>query len=56
MVMKYLKQQCNAVKIGIVGFSWGGMAVHHLMLKNPELKAGVSAYGSEKYLLKKTSS
>ncbi|XP_020652802.3 carboxymethylenebutenolidase homolog [Pogona vitticeps] len=45
IVMKYLKEQQHAAKIGIVGFSWGGMAVHHLMLKNPELKAGVSAYG-----------
>uniref|UniRef100_A0A8C4VME4 Carboxymethylenebutenolidase homolog n=1 Tax=Gopherus evgoodei TaxID=1825980 RepID=A0A8C4VME4_9SAUR len=33
------------VKIGVIGFSWGGMAVHHLMLKNPELKTGVSLYG-----------
>ncbi|XP_062985807.1 carboxymethylenebutenolidase homolog [Elgaria multicarinata webbii] len=41
----YLKEQFNARKIGIVGFSWGGMAVHHLMLTNPELKAGVSFYG-----------
>ncbi|XP_025032594.1 carboxymethylenebutenolidase homolog [Python bivittatus] len=45
IVLKYLKEQCNALKIGIVGFSWGGMAVHHLMLTNPELKAGVSLYG-----------
>lgn len=44
-IIKYLKGQFNAKKIGIVGFSWGGMAVHHLMLKNPELKAGVSFYG-----------
>ncbi|XP_074842063.1 carboxymethylenebutenolidase homolog [Carettochelys insculpta] len=44
-VLKYLKEQYGAKKIGIVGFSWGGMAVHHLMLKNPELKTGVSLYG-----------
>ncbi|XP_032076349.1 carboxymethylenebutenolidase homolog [Thamnophis elegans] len=44
-VLKYLKEQCNAIRIGIVGFSWGGMAVHHVMLTNPELKAGVSLYG-----------
>uniref|UniRef100_A0A8C4VUW6 Carboxymethylenebutenolidase homolog n=1 Tax=Gopherus evgoodei TaxID=1825980 RepID=A0A8C4VUW6_9SAUR len=36
---------CSAKKIGVIGFSWGGMAVHHLMLKNPELKTGVSLYG-----------
>uniref|UniRef100_A0A8C3MJ58 Carboxymethylenebutenolidase homolog n=1 Tax=Geospiza parvula TaxID=87175 RepID=A0A8C3MJ58_GEOPR len=45
VVLKYLKEQCGAKKIGIVGFSWGGMAVHHLMLKNPQLAAGVSLYG-----------
>uniref|UniRef100_A0A8C5RH28 Carboxymethylenebutenolidase homolog n=1 Tax=Laticauda laticaudata TaxID=8630 RepID=A0A8C5RH28_LATLA len=45
MVLKYLKEQYNAIGIGIVGFSWGGMAVHHMMLTNPELKAGVSLYG-----------
>ncbi|NXG35114.1 CMBL Carboxymethylenebutenolidase, partial [Dromaius novaehollandiae] len=45
VVLKYLKEQCGAKKIGIVGFSWGGMAVHHLMLKNPQLNAGVSLYG-----------
>ncbi|XP_077166014.1 carboxymethylenebutenolidase homolog isoform X2 [Paroedura picta] len=45
IVMKCLKQQYNVKKIGIVGFSWGGMAAHHLMLTNPELKTGISAYG-----------
>ncbi|XP_053105421.1 carboxymethylenebutenolidase homolog [Hemicordylus capensis] len=45
VVLTYLKKECNAKKIGIVGFSWGGMAVHHLMLTNPELNAGVSLYG-----------
>ncbi|XP_039218409.1 carboxymethylenebutenolidase homolog, partial [Crotalus tigris] len=44
-VLNYLKEQYNAITIGIVGFSWGGMAVHHVMLTNPELKAGVSLYG-----------
>ncbi|XP_061445087.1 carboxymethylenebutenolidase homolog [Rhineura floridana] len=44
-VMKFLKEKYNAKKIGVIGFSWGGMAVHHLMLTNPELKAGVSLYG-----------
>ncbi|KAM3841818.1 carboxymethylenebutenolidase homolog [Vipera latastei] len=43
-VLNYLKEQYNAIKIGIVGFSWGGMAVHHVMLTNPKLKAGVSLY------------
>lgn len=45
-VLKYLKEQYGAKKIGVVGFSWGGMAVHHLMLTNPELQTGVSFYGS----------
>nr|XP_028591665.1 carboxymethylenebutenolidase homolog [Podarcis muralis]XP_028591666.1 carboxymethylenebutenolidase homolog [Podarcis muralis]XP_028591668.1 carboxymethylenebutenolidase homolog [Podarcis muralis] len=43
--MKYLKEQYNAMKIGVIGFSWGGMAVHHLMLTNPDFQAGVSLYG-----------
>ncbi|XP_044298753.1 carboxymethylenebutenolidase homolog [Varanus komodoensis] len=43
--VRYLKEQFSATNIGIVGFSWGGMAVHHLMLTTPELKAGVSLYG-----------
>uniref|UniRef100_A0A452HM67 Carboxymethylenebutenolidase homolog n=1 Tax=Gopherus agassizii TaxID=38772 RepID=A0A452HM67_9SAUR len=49
VVLKYLKKQCNAKKIGVIGFCWGGMAVHHLMLKNPELKTGVAIYGIIKY-------
>uniref|UniRef100_A0A3Q1LGS8 Carboxymethylenebutenolidase homolog n=1 Tax=Bos taurus TaxID=9913 RepID=A0A3Q1LGS8_BOVIN len=44
-VLKYLKQQCHTKRIGVVGFCWGGTAVHHLMLKHPELRAGVSVYG-----------
>nr|XP_020032447.1 carboxymethylenebutenolidase homolog isoform X4 [Castor canadensis] len=44
-VLRYLKQQCNAQKIGVVGFCWGGIAVHHVMTTYPELKAGVSVYG-----------
>ncbi|XP_038301425.1 carboxymethylenebutenolidase homolog isoform X3 [Vulpes vulpes] len=44
-VLKYLKQQCHAQKIGIVGFCWGGVAVHHVMMKYPEFRAGVSVYG-----------
>ncbi|XP_073188457.1 carboxymethylenebutenolidase homolog isoform X2 [Lepidochelys kempii] len=49
VILKYLKEQCNAKKIGVIGFCWGGMAVHHLMLKNPELKTGVAIYGVIKY-------
>ncbi|CAM5111036.1 unnamed protein product [Natator depressus] len=45
VVLRYLKQQCSAKKIGVVGFCWGGIVVHHLMMKYPELKAGVSVYG-----------
>nr|XP_035960517.1 carboxymethylenebutenolidase homolog isoform X2 [Halichoerus grypus] len=44
-VLKYLKQQCHAQKIGAVGFCWGGVAVHHVMMKYPEFRAGVSVYG-----------
>ncbi|TFK04201.1 Carboxymethylenebutenolidase-like protein [Platysternon megacephalum] len=49
VVLKYLKEHCSAKKIGVIGFCWGGMAVHHLMLKNPELKTGVAIYGVIKY-------
>ncbi|KGL75165.1 Carboxymethylenebutenolidase [Tinamus guttatus] len=45
VVLKYLQEQCGAKKIGVIGFCWGGAAVHHVMLKNPHLKAGVSNYG-----------
>ncbi|XP_047412189.1 carboxymethylenebutenolidase homolog isoform X2 [Sciurus carolinensis] len=44
-VLRYLKQQCHAQKIGVVGFCWGGIAVHHVMMTYPELRAGVSVYG-----------
>ncbi|XP_021531046.2 carboxymethylenebutenolidase homolog [Aotus nancymaae] len=44
-VLKYLKQQCHAQRIGLVGFCWGGIAVHHLMMKYSEFRAGVSVYG-----------
>ena len=43
--MRFLKQQCHAQKIGVVGFCWGGVAVHHVMMKYPEFRAGVSVYG-----------
>ncbi|KAG8442609.1 hypothetical protein GDO86_011408 [Hymenochirus boettgeri] len=45
IIFKYLKEQCNVKKIGVIGFCWGGVVTHHLMLKYPELKAGVSFYG-----------
>ncbi|XP_053448986.1 carboxymethylenebutenolidase homolog isoform X2 [Nycticebus coucang] len=44
-VLRYLKEQCQAQKIGVVGFCWGGTAVHHLMIKYSEFRAGVSIYG-----------
>lgn len=43
--MKYLKEQHHARSIGVVGFCWGGVAVHHLMMRYPEFKAGVAVYG-----------
>ncbi|XP_053107105.1 carboxymethylenebutenolidase homolog isoform X1 [Hemicordylus capensis] len=49
VALKYLKQQCNVKKIGVIGFCWGGAAVHHLMLRYAELKAGVSIYGVIKF-------
>lgn len=44
-VLKYLKERCNAKRTAVVGFCWGGVATHHMMLQYPELKAGVSVYG-----------
>ncbi|NXF68010.1 CMBL Carboxymethylenebutenolidase, partial [Ciccaba nigrolineata] len=44
-VLKYLKERCGAKKLGVVGFCWGGIAVHHLMMTYAEFKAGVSLYG-----------
>ncbi|NXT35389.1 CMBL Carboxymethylenebutenolidase, partial [Pelecanoides urinatrix] len=47
-VLKYLKEQCGAKKLGVVGFCWGGIAVRHLMMTYPKLKTGVSLYGLRK--------
>ncbi|KAG9347911.1 hypothetical protein JZ751_003928 [Albula glossodonta] len=44
-VLRYLKEQHGATRIAAVGFCWGGVAVHHLALQYPEIKAGVSVYG-----------
>ncbi|KAK5898455.1 hypothetical protein CgunFtcFv8_015871 [Champsocephalus gunnari] len=44
-VLRFLKEKCGAKHIGAVGFCWGGSSTHHLALKYPELKAGVSVYG-----------
>ncbi|XP_059182637.1 carboxymethylenebutenolidase homolog [Centropristis striata] len=44
-VLRFLKEQCGAKHIGVVGFCWGGVATHYLSLHYPELKAGVSVYG-----------
>lgn len=46
VVLKYLKEQCGAKRIGTVGFCWGGVATHYLALLYPEIKAGVSVYGT----------
>ncbi|CAN9506187.1 unnamed protein product [Ophioblennius macclurei] len=44
-IVRYLKEQCGATRIGVIGFCWGGAATHHLILNYPEIKAGVSFYG-----------
>ncbi|MBN3313948.1 CMBL Carboxymethylenebutenolidase, partial [Atractosteus spatula] len=44
-VLGFLKERCGARRIAVVGFCWGGVATHHLILHYPELKAGVSVYG-----------
>ncbi|XP_061660810.1 carboxymethylenebutenolidase homolog isoform X1 [Syngnathoides biaculeatus] len=56
-LLKFLKEQCGAKGIGVVGFCWGGIATHYLALNNPEVKAGVSFYGivregEDRYALK----
>uniref|UniRef100_A0A3Q4AK75 Carboxymethylenebutenolidase homolog n=1 Tax=Mola mola TaxID=94237 RepID=A0A3Q4AK75_MOLML len=56
-VLKFLKEQCGAKRVGAVGFCWGGVATHYLALQYPEVKAGVSVYGiirerEDKYELK----
>ncbi|XP_053083875.1 carboxymethylenebutenolidase homolog isoform X2 [Pangasianodon hypophthalmus] len=45
VVLKYLKEQRGAKRIGVVGFCWGGVATHYIALQYPEVKAGVSVYG-----------
>ncbi|XP_075684636.1 carboxymethylenebutenolidase homolog isoform X1 [Rhinoderma darwinii] len=45
VVLNYLKTECRVTKIAVVGFCWGGIVTHHLMLNYPELKAGISFYG-----------
>ncbi|XP_024135909.1 carboxymethylenebutenolidase homolog [Oryzias melastigma] len=56
-VLKFLKEQCGAKRIGTVGFCWGGVATHYIALQYPEVKAGVSVYGivrerEDRYALK----
>lgn len=46
VVQKFLKEQCGAKHIGAVGFCWGGVATHYLALQYPDIKAGVSVYGT----------
>lgn len=45
-VLRFLKEQCGAKHIGAVGFCWGGVATHYLALQYPEVKTGVSVYGT----------
>lgn len=44
-VLTYLQRQCGARRVGVVGFCWGGVAAHHVMMTYPGLRAGVSVYG-----------
>ncbi|XP_010133700.1 PREDICTED: carboxymethylenebutenolidase homolog [Buceros rhinoceros silvestris] len=48
-VLKYLKEQCSAKKLRVIVFCWGGVAIHHLMMTYPELKAGISLYGKSQF-------
>lgn len=51
VVLKYLKEQCGAKDVGVVGFCWGGVATHYIALQYPEIKAGVSVYGNALFFL-----
>lgn len=44
-MLTYLQRQCGARRVGVVGFCWGGVAAHHVMMTYPGLRAGVSVYG-----------
>ncbi|XP_020502248.1 carboxymethylenebutenolidase homolog [Labrus bergylta] len=44
-MLRFLKEQCGAKHIGVVGFCWGGRGTHYLSLNYPDIKAGVSLYG-----------
>ncbi|XP_068091530.1 carboxymethylenebutenolidase homolog [Hyperolius riggenbachi] len=44
-ILRYLKNECHAKSIGIIGFCWGGIVTHYAMLRFSELKAGVAFYG-----------
>ncbi|KAM3840311.1 carboxymethylenebutenolidase homolog [Vipera latastei] len=50
VVLRYLKEECYVSRIGVIGFCWGGSAVHHLMLNYCIFTAGVSLYGSVKLM------
>ncbi|KAJ1203380.1 hypothetical protein NDU88_007167, partial [Pleurodeles waltl] len=43
--LRYIKEQYNAKRFAVVGFCWGGIVTHHLMLTHSDMKAGVSLYG-----------
>lgn len=45
VVLEYLKGQCGANRLAVLGFCWGGIATHYLVLNYPDFKAGVSVYG-----------
>ncbi|XP_042366031.1 carboxymethylenebutenolidase homolog [Plectropomus leopardus] len=56
-VLRFLKEQCGAKRIGVVGFCWGGIATHYISLQYPDVKTGVSVYGivrekEDRYALK----
>ncbi|XP_029955621.1 carboxymethylenebutenolidase homolog [Salarias fasciatus] len=44
-ILRYLKEQCGAKHVGVIGFCWGGAATHYLASNYSEIKAGVSFYG-----------
>lgn len=46
-VLNYLREQCGAKKLGVIGFWVGGVDVGHLMITHLELKAGASLHGRQ---------
>lgn len=43
--LKYLRDEYSISNVAMVGFCWGGGAVHYMMANREDISAGVSCYG-----------